>query len=168
MIGAVRWQELREKNIKHCKISWTLDLVTESLVELNATLDLVNRKPCRTQLDIGRGTTESLVELNSTLDLVQRKALSNLTRHWTWYSGKPCRTQLDIGPGTTESHVELNWTLDCNRPAHLIHSVVFAWNLLYRTKIVECCEINKELLRWFFFLRNLKYLLSDLVHDIRS
>ena len=127
-----------------------------------------NRKPCRTQLDIGPGTTESLVELNSTLDLVQRKAMSNSTGHWTWYNGKPCRTQMDIGPGTTESHVELNWTLDCNRPAHLIHSVVFAWNLLYRTKIVECCEINKELLRWFFFLRNLKYLLSDLVHDIRS
>jgi hypothetical protein len=42
-----------------------------------------NRKPCRSQLDIGPGTTESRVELNSTMDLVQRKALSNSTRHWT-------------------------------------------------------------------------------------
>jgi len=70
-----------------------------------------NRKPCRAELDIGPGTTESLVELNSTLDLVQQKALSNLTRHWIWYNGKPCRAQLDIGPATTESLVELNSTL---------------------------------------------------------
>jgi hypothetical protein len=137
-----------------------------------------NRKTCRAQLDIGPRTTESLVVLKSTLDLVQQKALSSSIRHWTWYNGKPCRAQLDIGPGTTERLVELNSTLelvqqkalsklldigpgtterlveinsnlDCNRPARPIHSVVFAWNLLHRTKMVECCEIKKEeLLRW--------------------
>jgi hypothetical protein len=177
MIGAIRWREFRGKYIKHCKITWTLDLATESLVELSWTLDLVqqkalsystrrwtwyngnalssstrrwtwyNGKPCRAKLDIGPGTMESLVELNSTFYLVQWKALSNSTRHWTWYNGKPCRTQDDIGPGATENLVELNSTLDCNRPAHLIHTIVFALNLFYRTKMVECCEISKEELR---------------------
>ena len=71
-----------------------------------------NRTPYRAQLDMGPGTKESLVELNSTLDLVQRKALSSSTRHWTWYNGKPCWAQLDVGTGTTESLVELNSTVD--------------------------------------------------------
>ena len=75
---------------------------------------------------------------------------------------------LVIGPGKTESLVELSSTFDYIRPAHLIHSVVFAWNLLYRANVVECCEISKEeLLRnLIFFVNNLKYLLSDLVQVI--
>ena len=98
-----------------------------------------NSKSCRAQLDIGPGTTESLDEVSSTLDLVQRKALSNSTLYWTRCSRRPCRTQLDIGPVAAEGLVELNSTLDlvqrkalsnsaldCNRPAHLIYSVVFA------------------------------------------
>jgi hypothetical protein len=66
-----------------------------------------NTTPYRAQLDMGPGTKESLVELNSTLDLVQRKALLSSTRRWNWYNRKPCRTQLDSGPGTTESLVEI-------------------------------------------------------------
>ena len=37
---------------------------------------------CRVYLDIERSTTESAVESNSILDVVQRKALSSLTQYW--------------------------------------------------------------------------------------
>jgi hypothetical protein len=66
--------------------------MTQSAVESDSTLDLVQRKalasltdigPITTQstvefrLDIGPSTMQSAVESDSTLDLVQRKALSN-------------------------------------------------------------------------------------------
>ena len=58
------------------------------LGKINTQLGKIKR---RFELDMRPGTTESVVEFNSTLDLVQRKALSNLIRHWTWYNGKRCR-----------------------------------------------------------------------------
>ena len=84
-----------KSNIKLCTVlrRFLLDITpdsTDSLVEFNTTLDLVQRTSLSNLPRHWTWFKESLVEFTSTLDLVQRRALSSLTRHWTWFNGELC------------------------------------------------------------------------------